>query len=176
MKITIDHSKGLSSHNALLIKAVLMSKGPVCEVGAGLFSTPMLHWLCKAMKKKLRTYENDDVFFKFAKRFQSSLHRIRKVDNWDDMEFSKHWGVVLIDHAPGSRRFQDIINFKDTADYIVIHDTEPRADKIYHYSKAWPHFKYRYNWTDGWPNSTVVSNFYSLEDYEKPIGICKPKK
>jgi len=167
MKMTIAHSKGLSSHNLLLIKAVLMSKGDVAEVGAGLFSTPLLHWLTKAMNRRLITYENSEEFFVFAKRFQSQLHRIRKIGNWDDMDFKRHWGVVFIDHAPAERRSQDVINFKDTADYIVMHDTEPNAYKKYGWDKCWSYFKYRYDWTDGWPNSSVVSNFYPLDKFKE---------
>jgi len=163
MKITINHSKGLSSHNAILIKAVLISKGSVCEVGAGLYSTPLLHWLCRAMKKRLITYENNEVFYQFAKKFQSKLHRIRKIEDWNKMDFKKHWGVVFIDHAPAKRRGQDVINFKNSADYIVMHDTED--EKNYEYNRVWPYFKYRFDWKEGWPNTSVVSNFYSLDEF-----------
>lgn len=169
LESTTRNAKGIASHNGLLIRAVLMSKGPVCEVGSGYFSTPLLHWLCKAMNRRLITYENDDRFFAFAKRFQSKLHRIRKVDNWDDMDFKRHWGVVLIDHKPPMRRYQDVINFKDSADYIVIHDTEPKAYKVYDWGKAWPYFKYRYDWIDGWPNTSVVSNFYPLDKFKEVL-------
>ena len=159
--------KRLSSHNLLLIKALLMSKGDVAEVGAGTYSTPLLHWLTKGMNRKLITYENSEEFFLFAKKFQSRLHRIRKIDNWDDMDFKKHWGVVFIDHAPGIRRFQDVINFKDTADYIVMHDTESEQYKVYGYDKAWSYFKYKYDWIDGQPHTSVVSNFYPLDKFKE---------
>ena len=174
IKLSIGHCKGLASHNTLLIRAILMSKGPVCEVGAGLFSTPLLHCLTKMMGRRMITYENNETWFTFAKYFQSKLHRIRKITNWDDMDFKQHWGVVFIDHAPGSRRSQDVINFKDTADYIVMHDTEPKGEKVYGYSKAWPHFKYRYEWTAYTPFASIVSNFYPLDDFEKPFNIHKP--
>jgi hypothetical protein len=75
--------------------------------------------------------------------------------------------VVFIDHAPGIRRFQDVINFKDTADYIVMHDTESEQYKVYGYDKAWSYFKYRYDWVDGQPNASVVSNFYPLDKFKE---------
>jgi len=167
MKITIRHAKAISSHNELLIRAVLKSKGNVCEIGAGIYSTPLLHWLCRAMGRKLTTYENNDEFYIFARTFRSGLHSVKKINNWDEMNFKKHWGVVFIDHAPSLRRYQDIINFKDTADYIVIHDTEPEGEKDYKYSKAWPYFKYRYDWKGFRAYTTIVSNFYPVEDFGK---------
>ncbi len=164
--IGINQSKRLSSHNPMLIKSVLFSKGDVCEVGAGLFSTPLLHWLCKSMGRKLVTYENSEQFYIFAHAYQSRLHRIRKVINWDEMDFKKRWGVVFIDHAPSVRRGQDVINFKDTADYIVIHDTESEG---YGYEKAWEYFKYRFDWKEFKPFASVVSNFYPLDRFSKNL-------
>ncbi len=169
IKLAIGHIKGFSSHNTLLIRAILMSKGDVCEVGSGLFSTPILHALCKAMGRNLVTYENNDTWFTFAKYFQSRLHRIRKIESWDNMDFKRHWGVVFLDHAPANRRPQDMINFKDTADYIVMHDTTPKEDSKYGYSKAWKHFKYRYDWTAYTPHTSIVSNFYPLEKFDRTL-------
>jgi len=162
----ISRPKCYSSHNGILIKALLSSKGPVCELGCGLFSTPLLHWLCKEMNRELITYENSMEYFPFAKSFQSRLHRIRKIESWDDVDFKKHFGVVLIDHEPSERRGPDAIRFKDNADYLVLHDTEPKTHKIYGYDKAFSQFKYRYDWKKGFPNTSIVSNFYSLDKFD----------
>ena len=167
IKLTIRYAKSISSHNVMLIRAVLASKGDVAEVGSGVYSTPLLHWLCRAMGRKLVTYENNDTFYEFARTFRSGLHSVKKIENWDTMDFKRHWGVVFIDHAPGQRRHKDIMNFKDSADYIVIHDTEPRGEKVYHYSRVWKYFKYKYDFTDFTTHTTVVSNLYSLDDFDK---------
>jgi len=169
IRISLGHIKTFASHNTLLIKAILLSKGAICEVGAGLFSTPLLHAFCKAMNRPLVTYENSDVWFYFAKYFQSKTHRIRKIDNWDDMDFKRHWGLVFLDHAPAERRGIDMINFKNTADYIVMHDTNPTMEKTYGYSEAWQHFKYRYDWTAYKPYTSIVSNFYPLDVFDKDL-------
>src|SRR4051794_35570615 len=127
MKIGLAKEK--STHNPILIKAVLLSKGPVLEIGAGLYSTPLLHWLCKFLGRKLVTYENNADYFSYASMFRSSEHSVKHIQNWEeDMDLKTHWGVVLMDHNPDERRALDVIRFKDNADYIVIHDTN-REDK-----------------------------------------------
>lgn len=158
MKISLTKAK--STHNPMLIKTIVISDGPVLEIGAGLYSTPLMHWLCKMLGRKLVTYENNPSFYGFAKKFISKGHRVRFIKNWDEMDFKTHWGVVLIDHDPDTRRVIDLINFKDKADYIVIHDTD-MEDK-YNWGKAWPYFKYRFDWKECRPWTTVVSNFKDL--------------
>jgi hypothetical protein len=155
-------SKEYSSHNDILIKALFYSQGSVCEVGSGLFSTPLLHWMCKAMDRRLITYENDEFYYQFAKRFRSPLHRINKVNDWGEMDFNQHWGVVFIDHCPPQQRAIDAIRFKDHADFIVMHDTTYFSN---YYIKAWPFFKYRYDWTGWRTGTTVASNFYPVDKF-----------
>lgn len=167
MKVSLAKAK--STHNPMLIKTILISDGPVLEVGAGLYSTPLMHWLCKVLHRKLVTYENDPGFYQFAKKFVSIDHRVKFIESWDKMDFSTHWGVVLIDHSPEERRVVDLINFKDKADYIVVHDTE--AEEEYNWEKAWPHFKYRYTWKDCRPWTTVVSNFKDLSVLGKDLSF-----
>lgn len=151
----------------MLIRSLELSSGDVVEVGGGLFSTPILHWYCKLHKRKLITYENEPTFFEFAKKFQSPGHRVRLIKNWDDMDFKTHRGLVFIDHHPNERRTVDIINFKNSADYIVIHDTE-KPEK-YGYDAIWEHFKYTLTWKDCRPWTSVVSNFKELNNLSKLI-------
>ena len=148
----------------MLISTVNKTEGPVLEVGAGLFSTPLLHWICKYRNQKLMTLENNKEYYDFAKKFQSKLHKIKLIENLDNFPINKHWGVVFIDHdMPYQRRGEDALRFKDSADYIVLHDTD--LEKQYGYDKIWSDFKYRHDWKDyspGW--TTVVSNLKSLSD------------
>lgn len=157
-------SKETSTHNPLLIKMVQMSTGDVCELGSGLFSTPLLHWLCRG--RRLVTYENDLEYYEFAKKFVSKSHRIHLVKSFDEVDTKRRWGVVLIDHSPEdhSRRGIDAIRLKDCADYIILHDTEPEEETKYGYDKVWPLFKYRHDWTGVKPFTTVISNFKDLSN------------
>jgi len=142
-----------------------MSDGPVMELGSGIFSTPLLHWLCAADKRKLVSYENNKEYYEFAKKFQSANHRIRFIENWNDIDTKTHWSVVLVDHTPPSKeRGLEVMKLKDKADYIVIHDTGPKIQPKYGYEKVWPHFKYRHDWKECTQWTTVVSNFKDLSN------------
>ena len=154
-------SKNYTTHIGVLVRTLLVSEGLVIECGGGVFSTPLLHWLCKQMKRKLITYEENADYYAFEKQFQSPLHSIRFVTNWDDIEIPKHVGMVFIDHHPPERRMIETLRFKDVTDYIVIHDTE-RTSRKYNRDEVFAQFKYRYDWKDCKPWVSVVSNLQDL--------------
>lgn len=166
-QIRYNHPKGWSSHYTLLLKAIFSSTGPVVEVGGGFFSTPLLHWVCKSLDRYLITYENDPRFKDLVKSFQSPKHKIVFLEDWNTMDFKKHYGVVFIDHHPPQRRAVDVWNFRDSADYIVMHDTNP-PDK-YHWRETLAKFKYQYDWTEYKPWSSVVSNLFDVTKWDNNI-------
>ena len=47
----------------------------------------------------------------------------------------------MVDHSPKKplRRGDDVIKLKNTADYIVLHDSEKEKEKHYGYNKVWEH-------------------------------------
>lgn len=155
-------TKNWSSHMAMLIKTIMLTDKPVLEIGSGLFSTPLMHWLCKMRGLKLVTYENIEEYYKFAKGFQSPNHRIKFVKDWNEIDLKTHWGVVLIDHHPSEQRGLDAIRLKDKADYLVLHDSE--KPEFYNYEQAYPHFKYKFDWKECKPWTTVLSNFKDLSN------------
>lgn len=174
-KITGIHNfiKQWSTHLAVLTRVVEKSEGPVLEIGAGLFSTPVLHWMCMSRNRKLVTLEDQEEFFVWARQFRSGGHSIRLINTLDDFNYMKRydrafkgriWGVVFIDHGDDARRGPDAIKFKDIADYVVLHDTNPALQKVYSYDTVWQHFQYRYNWTKANPHTSVVSNFKELDN------------
>jgi hypothetical protein len=161
---------GGGSHLPILMKIINMTDGDVLELGMGLFSTPYLHWACYEKKRKLVSYENKKDFYELFifddKREINNgydYHEIKFVENndWDSIDLSGHWGVVLIDHNPGPRRKEEIKRLVDSADYIVVHDTNGRNDWYYHFTEVFPLFKYRYD-TKIYPQTTVLSNLKDL--------------
>lgn len=157
----MKYSKGYTTHYTMLMKTVSACSGNVLEYGSGIYSTPLLHWLCKDLGKKLVTLESNQEFFKIAYQFRSRLHSIKFVEDWDSIPIREHWGVVLIDHdEPYQRRGKDALRYKSHADYIVLHDTE--TEKIYGYDDIWHNFKYRYDWKACRPWTSVISNFKNL--------------
>jgi hypothetical protein len=155
MKNYLRFKKEWTTHMPMLIKAVQASTGPVMEIGAGPFSTPLLHWLCR--DRRLVTYENIQYYYDFAKRFKWRNHRIKLISDWDALQTRQHWGVIFIDHD--GHRGEDAVKFKDKADFIVLHDSDERC---YGYDKLEGHFKYRFDWKECKPWTTVVSNFKDI--------------
>lgn len=147
-------NKHYTTHILMLIKCVQHTDGAVLELGAGPASTPLLHWLCKEKKRPLYTYESNKFFYKYAKLFQSSNHHVRYVD-WNDYKIDGHWSVALIDQ-PSKFRVQSINYLKDKVDYFVLHDTDGAG--VERYKDVLSQFKYRYDWKECRPWTTVVSN------------------
>ena len=160
-QLNANLSKNYSTHNGLLVKMLMKSEGDVIECGGGVFSTPLLHWVCKDLRRKLVSYENIPPYYAFERQFQSSLHSIRFVEDWDKIKIPKHVGLVFIDHHPPERRMVELERFKDVADYIVIHDTE-RVSREYNRDEVFALFKYRYDWKECRPHTSVFSNFFDL--------------
>lgn len=155
----IRAKKEATTHMPMLIKAVELTKGPVMELGAGLFSTPLLHWLCAEARRPLLTYESDPEYYGFARKFLSRTHRIALIDNWNNIDTKTHWSVVLVDQ--NINRGKTAIMLKNSADFIILHDSE--AEKLYGYDQVYPHFKYVYHWKFCKPYTTVVSNTDNLD-------------
>jgi hypothetical protein len=155
--------KAVSTYMPMLIRFIEVTDKPILECGSGLFSTPFLHWYCRERNLPLFTYEDNEEYFPFAKQFRSRNHHVRFIKDWNEIE-KRHWGVVLIDQGEGKKgiddRIKTAIALKDSADYIVMHDSQFKDM----YKDVYPHFKYRYDWKDCKPWTTVVSNFHNLNE------------
>jgi hypothetical protein len=147
------------THIHPLTVAVLATKGDVLEMGCGDFSTPLLHALCKG--RVLVSTDTDAQWLTKFSDLQHNHHVLKYVNvyeggspgNWD--EFAKYrWSVVLIDHRPGERRAVDIHRMKDSAEIIVVHDTETAG---YGYERVFSEFKYRYDYKRYSVWTTLVS-------------------
>jgi hypothetical protein len=156
-------TKEYTTHMALLFKVLLISKGDVIECGGGIFSTPFLHWICKVQNRKLITYENESEYYEFERKFKSPGHKVIFVENWDDIPIPKKVGMVFIDHHPSERRMIELRRFKDVADYVVIHDTQ-RLSREYNKQEVFDLYKYRHDWKECSPWTSVVSNFNDLSN------------
>lgn len=153
-----------STHFPLLMKIVAATKGPILEVGSGMFSTPLLHWLCFEQKRRLVTCESYAHYLDFANKFKTDWHEVIFVKPQQQPIIPGNFSVVFIDHSPKKPRTRgdDALLYKDTADYIVMHDAGEKAHKKYGYHEIYPQFKYRYDWTGCMPHTTVLSNKHDL--------------
>ena len=156
----------MATHIPVLVRAFAKTKGDILEIGTGYFSTALLRWLCEMSGRTLYSYEHSPFWYAKAKATESDFHKVIKVETYDELPVDKQWGLVFIDHAPDYRRQVEIERFANNADMMVVHDTNPEHDKGYHYSNIWHLFKYRYDFKLFNPNTSVVSNFIDLKDFE----------
>lgn len=151
-----------STHFPFLIQAVQHTTGTVLEVGSGIFSTPLLHWLCFDSKRELITAEHYAHYLEFANKFKTENHQIISIDPKDIAaeKIDGHFSVVFIDHSPKKPRTRgdDALLFKDRADLIVLHDAGETGHKKYGYDQLYSQFKYRKDWNGTWPSTTILSN------------------
>lgn len=150
------------NHRHLLWPALEATTGDVVEMGMGQGSTPFLHEYCKANGRKLFSYDNN---LEWSSKFESYAwtgHSISHVVDWDDVHrLHPSPDVVLIDHAPGERRYIDVQKYANAAKILVIHDSEPAATG-YMMDKIWRLFKYRKDFETVGAWATAVSNFIKL--------------
>lgn len=158
MKISIRYG----SHLPVLTKLVQETKGPILELGIGLYSTPYLHYACLPTKRKLVSYENEEGWIRYFRDCRSDYHEINYIDDWDKLETDDFWDIIFVDHHPGFRRSVETKRLADKANYIVIHDSEPQNDPNVKYSEIYPLFKYRLDYTASFPHTTVLSNFIDV--------------
>ena len=159
------------SHVPILCKAFENCDGPVLEMGSGLYSTAILDMLCRQRKKRrILTLENDPEWFEKAHaKYQSDYHDVVFVEDWDDAPIDDtFWSLALIDHRPARRRHVDMIRLKHQAYYVMAHDSELEDHRAYRYDKAYPHFKYRFDYKETLPNTVVLSNFWEMKELRCP--------
>lgn len=159
-----------STHFPLLMKVVAASEGTILELGSGMFSTPLLHWLCFEKQRPLFTWERHLHYLDFATKFRTDWHHVDHVPKVETLDLAGiaerigRFSIVFIDHSPKKPRTRgdDALLFKDIADYVILHDAGVEGKEKYGYDQLYPHFKYRHDWTGCLPHTTVLSNFHDL--------------
>ncbi len=117
---------GWGSHIPMLLAAFRATHGAVLEFGAGHFSTPLLHSLCHAMKRRLLTLESDLAWLGKFESLSSEVHELRYVPDWtacDSLVGNEAWSLVLIDHSPSDVR-ADALRFVSGNCVAIVHDAE----------------------------------------------------
>jgi hypothetical protein len=160
--------KAWGSHLPILMKLVSITDGDILELGTGLYSTPYLHWACFPTRRTLVSYDNNLSYIRYMNQYLEPFHQIIAVENWDDINIEKPWDIAFIDHAPDFRRKEEAKRLANCAKYVVIHDSDPTSGgkRAYKYDEIYPFFKYRYDYTETSPNTTVLSNFVDLTNFK----------
>jgi len=161
-------SLSYGTHLPCLIKALEKTKGDVLELGLGVFSTPYLHYQCMLSKRKLVSYENFKGWYKFfavTHKYGNEYHDLHLIDNYEKAPIEKQWDVVLVDQTPDESRKEAVKKLANLAKYIIIHDSNEKQERHYHYSEIYPLFKYVSVWDKDDNHATVLSNFVDLKDF-----------
>lgn len=166
------YSGSYFTHLGSLIACVNKTNGDILELGMGLGSTPYLHYAATIAKRNLLSLENDKGWLKQFKTsdfmhflYENEYHKIELVDNYENSPLiEKEWDVVLVDQTPDPSRKESVKKLANLAKYIIVHDSNERHEKNYHYSEIYPLFKHKRIWNLDDRYATVLSNFVELED------------
>jgi predicted O-methyltransferase YrrM len=122
-----------ATHQRLLVKYMMQTIGRVIELGAGNYSTPILHEIAASQGRHLITVDNNPDWLNRFKIFESDSHIFKLLTSWDDFE-PVSCGLAFVDHAdpPTHPRWLQVQKLLPIAEVIIIHDTE---DDQYGYSK-----------------------------------------
>ena len=130
-------------------KLLPYEKSIVLEMGCGDGSTRQLSEYCAHHNRLLYSFDTEQEWLNRFADCRSDKHIFtRIVNNWHiAQDICPNPSVILVDHAPGERRWVDIKNYSDKMEgIIVIHDTQPQPTAAdYAYEKIWHLFKYRVN-------------------------------
>jgi len=147
------------THEPLLAAAVAVARpGPVLELGAGYFSTPLLHEMCAAMGRELLSIDSDSAWIEQLASLRSDRHRLVAVNGWGEataLTEGVAWSVVFVDHAPADRRAVDVARLANATEFMVVHDSE---HDLYRYEPAFARFSHRRDYKRMVPWTTVLSN------------------
>lgn len=155
------------THIPALLKALEISKGSVLELGLGISSTPILHAICEHEGRLLVSCDNDKTFTDMFKKYATPTHQIRLVEDWQEVK-PEPCGIVLIDHKPEERRAKDIARFAHFAEILVVHDTEPEHEDLYHMQEIMNSFASRLDYVKPTVHTTLLSNYYDLNKLHYP--------
>ena len=141
------------SHLPTLVQAVERTVGPVLELGAGFFSTPVLHALCRS--RLLVTMESDKAWLDNFRHMECGRHRFVAVENTLDGWLAAvnkvivevpDIAVAFVDHQPSETRVECAARLAPFAKVLLLHDQPPRrrrseVDRLHPVLTAMPYRK-----------------------------------
>lgn len=147
------------SHLPALIAAVNRTSGPIWEFGSGMYSTPYLHWVCHAHKRRLITFEFQEKWWDFAAQFSADYHLISK--SLDSIEGP--CSVALVDHDSPNMIRGNVLPYLTEAEFVILHDAN-YPDK-YGYTPHLSLFRYSFLCRNSRIRTLVLSNQHKLEGF-----------
>jgi hypothetical protein len=132
LELMKEQYSGFGTHQMVLLEALKSIKGPVLELGAGEYSTVLIHKALPGVK--ILTLDHDPEWLSKYEYLKNEFHEFRCVSNEDIQEFydndTQHWGLVFIDYGtenpddPWRARIGAMLKYNKSADYIILHDCD----------------------------------------------------
>lgn len=146
-----------SSHRPMLWLALKNTNGKVVELGCGEGSTPLFKSYCNDAKRVFKSYElYEDWASRMGGQLVSSYLLPLAQIKYNGEE---NYSLLFIDSAPGEQRKDLVDSYRNSADIIILHDTEIWTQSIYGITEVLNSFKYRLNYYPvGNPGTTALSN------------------
>jgi hypothetical protein len=114
------------SHRFVLNEILKRVTKPVLELGAGDHSTIQIDEALKDRKIVITTIDDSKVWLSRYWKLESEKHKLLFKSISEIREFYKNdnteYGLVFIDLGDWGLRAEAINKYKDTADYIILHD------------------------------------------------------
>lgn len=134
MKFKYDINDPFQTHIPVLQKVLEKIKSeniklPILELGSGLGSTSILHDFCTKNEIQLITLDNNKEWLnKMSTIYEkNNFHRYEFVFNWElqlEEYADSHFSLVFIDQAPWEARTISMYMFRETSEYIILHDCD----------------------------------------------------
>jgi hypothetical protein len=153
------------SHQPVLITLLRALAAPrVLELGVGYSSTPIV----LALSGKSVSLETDPDWVARFSRFATPKHEIAGWDDYDEHAwncryFDERWDVAFVDNSPASTRQGNAEQLRETARFLVCHDTE-ECFKPAGSSYGWDFSAFRFVWT-----CTRFDNYTTVASDSEPI-------
>lgn len=154
----------------LLFKALETTEGEVLEFGMGHGSTPLLNDYCTKHKRNLLSFDYNQEWRSKFDSILNKYHTSELVTEWNLVyKDYKDAAVIFIDQSPGEERQHTILNYKDTAGILVIHDTEPTGAGDYRVRQHFNLFKYKVEVETAGAWATALSNEIDITKWKGEV-------
>lgn len=122
-------SDSYATHQKFLKWYINKTQGDIIEFGIGHGSTGFILDIIKNTNRKLISLENNRIWFDQMQNLYppSNNHEYIFVEDWEKTINSldkNAYSIVFIDQSPWIARKWTLDYFKDTADYIILHDAD----------------------------------------------------
>ena len=113
-----------ATHQLVLAEVLKRVSKPVLELGAGDFSTELIH----NHGGKIITIDDDEQWIKRYVHLKTADHKFFLFDKVQIYKFyekeEEDWGLVFIDNGTWEARNGAVKKYKDVADYLILHDCD----------------------------------------------------